>query len=52
MKKWRLIVLSPTLLIYDQLSRIIFVHAFFKAWRQPTSECIWVSPERVSTSDL
>lgn len=49
-RRWRLAFLFPLMFVFDQIQRVIFVHAFFKAWRQPTSPCIWKSPERVEST--
>jgi cellulose synthase/poly-beta-1,6-N-acetylglucosamine synthase-like glycosyltransferase len=51
LRKWRLPLLTPWIIAMDWINRWIFVHSFFKAWRQPTVEsCKWDSPTRLSTS--
>lgn len=49
LRKPQLILFAPAIIVVDIVYRVIFVHAFIKAWRQPTSECKWVSPIRFST---
>jgi biofilm PGA synthesis N-glycosyltransferase PgaC len=45
--KWRLIPLTPFLLVVDWLYRVVFVHALVKTIRQPVVvSCIWESPPR------
>jgi poly-beta-1,6-N-acetyl-D-glucosamine synthase len=46
LRKWRLLVLWPALLVLDWISRVNLVHAAIKAVRQPTAECRWESPTR------
>lgn len=48
-KNWRMPFLLPTLILMDWLQRAVFVHAFVRAWRVPTSECKWDSPTRHDT---
>ncbi len=51
LREWRLIPLAPALLAMDWLMRVNFVHAFFKAIREPRTEsCRWVSPARYQTA--
>lgn len=49
LRNWRLVLMVPTLVAMDWIQRVLFVHAFVKAWREPTSECKWVSPTRHDT---
>jgi biofilm PGA synthesis N-glycosyltransferase PgaC len=47
MKKWRLVPMTPAFIVIDWIYRVVFVHAFVKAIRQPTVEaCRWESPAR------
>lgn len=46
LRKWRLAVMWPALLVIDWIARVNLIHAVIKAIRQPTSECRWESPER------
>jgi poly-beta-1,6-N-acetyl-D-glucosamine synthase len=46
LRKWRLFVLWPALLVIDWISRVNLVHAAIKALREPTAECRWESPAR------
>jgi cellulose synthase/poly-beta-1,6-N-acetylglucosamine synthase-like glycosyltransferase len=46
LRKWRLFVLWPALLVIDWMSRVNLVHAAIKAVREPTAECRWESPAR------
>lgn len=50
-RNWRLILMFPTLMFMDWMQRIVFVHAFGRAWRQPTSDCKWDSPARQDTRE-
>jgi poly-beta-1,6-N-acetyl-D-glucosamine synthase len=46
-KKWRLVPMTPVFIVIDWLYRVVFVHAFIKAIRQPTvRSCRWDSPAR------
>jgi cellulose synthase/poly-beta-1,6-N-acetylglucosamine synthase-like glycosyltransferase len=49
LRQWRTFIMFPYFIAMDWVNRIVFIHAFFKALRQPTSECKWDSPQRVST---
>lgn len=49
LRNWRLPFLIPTLIFMDWAQRAVFVHAFWRAWRIPTSECKWTSPTRHDT---
>ncbi len=49
LRNWRLPLLVPTLIFMDWAQRAVFVHAFWRAWRVPTSECKWTSPTRHDT---
>jgi poly-beta-1,6-N-acetyl-D-glucosamine synthase len=47
LKKVRLLLFLPVIIIIDFIFRGIMVHAFIKALRQPTVEaCVWKSPKR------
>jgi poly-beta-1,6-N-acetyl-D-glucosamine synthase len=47
LRKWRLVALSPFIVVFDWLYRINFAHAAVKAIRQPVvSTCRWESPTR------
>ena len=46
LRKWRLFVLWPALLVIDWLARVNLVHAAVKAVRRPTAECRWEPPAR------
>jgi poly-beta-1,6-N-acetyl-D-glucosamine synthase len=49
LRKWRLVPMTPLLLVVDWLYRLVFVHAVVKAWRQPVvASCTWESPPRYS----
>lgn len=48
-KNWRLPFMFPTLIFMDWAQRVVFVRAFWRAWRVPTSECKWESPARHDT---
>jgi poly-beta-1,6-N-acetyl-D-glucosamine synthase len=50
LRKWRLVVLAPALLVLDWIARVNLVHAAVKAIRQPTSECRWESPARYAVA--
>jgi poly-beta-1,6-N-acetyl-D-glucosamine synthase len=46
----RLMLFLPAIMALDLLYRVIFVHALFKAVRQPTVDrCVWSSPARLAT---
>lgn len=49
LRKWRLMLLFPLLLIIDWASRVNFIHAFCRTIKEPTSSCKWESPERYET---
>jgi biofilm PGA synthesis N-glycosyltransferase PgaC len=49
-RKWRLLVLFPALLIIDWIARVNLVHAAIKAIRQPTAACRWESPQRYAVA--
>lgn len=43
-----LIIFIPAIIVGDLVYRVVFVHAFIKALRQPTVEnCVWESPTRM-----
>ena len=46
LRKWRLLVLAPALLVIDWIARVNLVHAAVRAVRQPTAECRWEPPAR------
>lgn len=47
LRKWRLVLLTPAIIVIDVLYRANFIHAVFKTIRQPTVEsCRWDSPTR------
>jgi poly-beta-1,6-N-acetyl-D-glucosamine synthase len=50
LRKWRLLVLSPALLVIDWITRVNLIHAAIKAIRQPTAECRWESPARYAVA--
>jgi cellulose synthase/poly-beta-1,6-N-acetylglucosamine synthase-like glycosyltransferase len=50
LRKWRLLVLAPALLVLDWVARVNLLHAAVKAIRQPTSECRWESPARYAVA--
>jgi biofilm PGA synthesis N-glycosyltransferase PgaC len=51
LKKWRLFLMTPAIIIIDWVYRVIFIHAFIKSIRQPTVEsCAWESPARYQTT--
>jgi cellulose synthase/poly-beta-1,6-N-acetylglucosamine synthase-like glycosyltransferase len=50
LKNWRFPLMTPVMIWFDWLNRVIFVHGAVKAWRQPTVEkCVWESPTRIDT---
>lgn len=50
LKQYRLVLFAPAIIVVDILYRIIFVHALFKTFRQPTVKtCVWDSPTRFAT---
>jgi poly-beta-1,6-N-acetyl-D-glucosamine synthase len=50
LRKWRLIVVWPALLVLDWISRVNLIHAAIKALRQPTAACRWQSPQRYAVA--
>lgn len=51
LRRWRLIVLTPLIIVIDWIYRAIYVHAFIKTIRQPRVEhCVWDSPTRYETA--
>jgi cellulose synthase/poly-beta-1,6-N-acetylglucosamine synthase-like glycosyltransferase len=50
LRKWRLLLLAPALLVLDWIARVNLLHAAVKAIRQPTSECRWESPARYAVA--
>jgi len=52
LRKPRLVVLAPALLVLDAVYRVIMLHAAIKAVVSPTIEiCKWESPERFTLVD-
>lgn len=49
LRNWRMTLMFPMFIVMDWIQRALFVHAFFRTWREPTSECKWVSPTRHDT---
>jgi len=50
LRRPRLVLFIPALVIIDFIYRIILVHALVKAIRQPRVErCVWASPARIAT---
>jgi len=46
-RRWRLIPMTPAVMVIDWIYRVIFVHALIKAIRSPVvADCRWESPER------
>lgn len=48
-KNWRLPFMVPVLFFMDWAQRAVFIRAFLRTWREPTSECKWESPSRHDT---
>ena len=47
LRRWRLLAMTPFVIVFDWLYRINFAHALIKALRQPRVEsCRWESPTR------
>lgn len=47
LRKWRLVLLAPALILVDWVQRVNFVHALVKTVRQPrVASCTWSSPKR------
>lgn len=47
LRKWRLAIMAPALILVDWLYRVVFLHAFVKTVRQPrVDSCRWDSPAR------
>jgi cellulose synthase/poly-beta-1,6-N-acetylglucosamine synthase-like glycosyltransferase len=47
LRKWRLALLVPALIVVDWVQRVNFVHALLKTMRQPrVASCTWTSPAR------
>ena len=47
LKRWRLVLLAPALIVVDWIQRVNFVHAFCKTVKQPrVTSCTWSSPKR------
>ena len=52
LRRWRLIVLFPALVVIDWLYRVLYMHALIRTIRQPRVEnCVWESPARFATSN-
>jgi hypothetical protein len=46
-RSWRLVVLTPAVVLVDWIYRATFLHALLKTLRQPRVEaCRWESPAR------
>lgn len=53
LRRWRLIPMTPAIVLIDVLYRAVFVHAFVKTIRQPTvASCRWESPTRYRTAGV
>jgi cellulose synthase/poly-beta-1,6-N-acetylglucosamine synthase-like glycosyltransferase len=51
LRRWRLVVLVPMLIVIDWIYRAVYLHAFAKTVRQPrVDQCVWESPARYRTS--
>lgn len=49
LRKWRLFLLAPAILVLDLIYRVTMLHALAKAIVKPTTDvCAWDSPERFS----
>lgn len=47
LRNWRLPLFWPALMAYDWMFRVVSIHGFIKAIRQPTiNRCAWESPAR------
>jgi poly-beta-1,6-N-acetyl-D-glucosamine synthase len=50
-RNWRMVVLWPGMVVYDWMYRVVQIHGFVKAVRQPVVEhCKWDSPTRYATA--
>lgn len=53
LKRPRLVLFIPAVVVVDFIFRALMVHALIKAFRQRTVEsCVWVSPKRLSADTL
>lgn len=52
LRHWRLVVLSPMMVVFDWWQRAIFIESFIWAVRNPRTPCVWVSPTRASTKEV
>lgn len=50
LRHWRLVVLSPMMVVFDWMQRVVFVHSFIWAIRNPRTPCVWKSPARASVT--
>jgi biofilm PGA synthesis N-glycosyltransferase PgaC len=51
LRKWRLALMFPALVVVDWIQRVNFAHAFVKTIRQPRVEsCTWASPTRYAAA--
>jgi cellulose synthase/poly-beta-1,6-N-acetylglucosamine synthase-like glycosyltransferase len=51
LRRPRLALFIPAIVVADLIYRVVFVHALVKAIRQPTVEaCVWDSPMRIKTT--
>ncbi|WKU06447.1 hypothetical protein [Micromonospora sp. HUAS LYJ1] len=49
LRRPRLLLFLPTIVLTDLLYRVVLVHALIKAIRQPTVDrCVWSSPGRIA----
>jgi biofilm PGA synthesis N-glycosyltransferase PgaC len=47
LRRWRLALMAPALILVDWIQRVNFVHALVKTVRQPrVASCTWSSPKR------
>lgn len=52
LRRPRLVLFIPAIIVTDLIYRVIFVHALVKALRQPTVDnCVWDSPTRIAISN-
>jgi cellulose synthase/poly-beta-1,6-N-acetylglucosamine synthase-like glycosyltransferase len=49
LRRWRLVLFAPALIVVDWIQRVNFIHAFCKTLREPrVASCTWSSPKRYS----
>lgn len=52
LRKARLLLFIPAIIVSDFIYRFVFLHAFIKALRERTVEsCVWDSPARINRTD-